>query len=363
MSKTLPIWPALAKAAQDAGLSPSAFVYSLAKAGDKGGWFEGVTSNTGRIPEALFRQVMLSRTEWGDANYRLALAKGMGKFWHRAGDFIYLHGADSAARALGRKNAGKEVVNYPLARVRTVHQYNAAVMDSLLPATVRLLTRRQVHKLTGVSPTTQLRWEHEGITFHTDGRGRTPVESPATFYDYSGLLPEHLSARETIGLIRDTGAASGLSPRGFFSPKQGRLCRHAPKPFMSTGQRRRRNIHKKFRTATAPRSAGDGSARQWVSVKTGNVVRNKKGDWEQERVRRYRCGVVAKGSPYARFKRVVVVTPVVRGSSVHAALQRGLKEVWDVLPQWVRDELPQQLVHDIPDRRADIFDVQFVSWK
>lgn len=258
-------------------------VWTVAKESQAQRRIPGTSHREGILYETLVKS--LSETlGWQRSSVRKALSAGQGSYWDIASGgkrLVYLPSPDRLAKRLAQLHgadssacAGHTMVRVRLGELRqsdgrvTTKAWKKLLFGAQLPGKAERMTRGLVAAKTGVSASTQRRYEHEGGTYHSDGTGHAPVESPILLVDWTKLSPVLTTARLQI-LFHPQ---SPLADKGLFlfrdkavgqNASTLRLVRQAPKTYQSCLHKVRRHLNRSGRknsphtTCYGQRNAGN----------------------------------------------------------------------------------------------------------
>lgn len=208
---------------------------------------------------------------------RKQLSSGEGRYWSRNRGKVALFSPDRAAQALGEPHAGRRYFVYELGDVVAgggIKRWRALLANALLPGSIAHAPRSKVKQWTGISESTQRRYESAGLTPYTDESGQAPVLSPKRFDDYGRLLrsgdgdgpPTRFDPDMVGASLREEGV------RGFFKA-YGSIYRESPKTFVRLGKSHRRVVPRRFKVNSSSEKAYRGSDSNLVRVKAAGRYR------------------------------------------------------------------------------------------
>lgn len=285
------IYPELARRASGRGEERLYRAYALAKESQARGLIPGVVATDG-IPYGALVSYLCIETGDSRSSVQRWLRDGSGAYWDiereahgkvTPASRIFLPSPDRLARRLAPKtpetgnfasDAGRTMFRAPRSAVTSgVKAFRKLLFSTGLPANPTVKPRSYIARRTGVSSSTQKRWENEGGIYHHDGNGLAPVLSPPVYSDRTALLPSH----ETLG--PQPVASAAAERRGYFtmhsrdrqhlparndgSTGHGQeckehgpgcrtlLCRQTPRTFQSSLTRVRRRHRNHLRTKSS----------------------------------------------------------------------------------------------------------------
>lgn len=200
------------------------------------------------------------------------LRKGDGRYWHtgelRGTVLVFLHRPGRIARSLGLHHAGRRVADLPLDLYDSIAKWRACLMVASLMADglteAELKARSTIARVTGVSESTQKRWERGGQTagIYDDGRGRAPIDSPRVMVHYAEVVARLYGATTPelkAMAVRAIAGEESAQRRGFFTPSGDDLLRQAPHYFRPLLIVKRGSVPNKDRQSSSPVIVGMGS--------------------------------------------------------------------------------------------------------
>lgn len=240
----LRLFPQVAAAAHRAGCDAAYRIHTVGCALDRAGTFPGVKANTQCYPRTTFVKSIAEALGHSEDSVRKQLSKGESIFWFtedsRSGRVVRLAGQDYVARSLGLDSSDRRLAEFSVEgrELRSIRRFRALLVDASLPRLPRRMARKTVQSLSGVSPKSQVGYERDSISSYTDGAGRTPLDSPATYFQ----LPSRSSDGFDAPVI---GMAQELNVPGLFAYGNA-LVRQEAKPFQSSAVwKHRSRLHRK----------------------------------------------------------------------------------------------------------------------